>query len=148
MVEPHEAISGVFARSRGSFECNSDTGTTRGARLIYLDTSVVAPLYWTEALSDRVEALLRQEVELGISKLVEVELCSVLSRRVRMREIERDEAQAIANRFQTDLNSGFYSQLILEPIHYEMARNWIRRFDTPLRTLDALHLAIASAHNK
>jgi hypothetical protein len=115
--------------------------------LIYLDTSVVAPFYWTEALSDQVEALLRQEVELGISKLVEVELCSVLSRRVRMREIERDEAQAIANRFQTDLNSGFYSQLILEPIHYEMARNWIRRFDTPLRTLDALHLAIASAHN-
>ncbi len=115
--------------------------------MIYLDTSVVAPFYWTEALSDQVEALLRQEVELGISKLVEVELCSVLSRRVRMREIERDEAQAIANRFQTDLNSGFYSQLILEPIHYEMARNWIRRFDTPLRTLDALHLAIASAHN-
>jgi uncharacterized protein len=115
--------------------------------LIYLDTSVVAPFYWTEALSDQVEALLRQEVDLGISQLVEVELCSVLSRRVRMREIERDEAQAIANRFQTDLNSGFYRQLILEPIHYDMARNWIRRFDTPLRTLDALHLAIASAHN-
>jgi predicted nucleic acid-binding protein len=51
--------------------------------LIYLDTSVVAPFYWTEALSDQVEALLRQEVE---------------------------------------------------RIHYDMARNWIRRFDTPLRT--------------
>ncbi|KAM3116328.1 type II toxin-antitoxin system VapC family toxin [Phormidesmis sp. 146-33] len=114
--------------------------------MIYLDTSVVAPLYWAEALSDRVEALLRQEVELGISQLVEVELCSALSRRVRVGEIERDEAQAIASRFQTDLNSGFYSQLDLEPIHYDMARNWIRRFDTPLRTLDALHSAIASAH--
>jgi uncharacterized protein len=26
-----------------------------------------------------------------------------------------------------------------------LAQDWIRRFDTPLRTLDALHLAIASA---
>ena len=115
--------------------------------MIYLDTSVVAPFYWTEALSDGVEALLRQEVELGISQLVEVELCSALSRRVRMGEIERDEAQAIADRFQTDRNSGFYIRLALEPIHYDMGRNWIARFDTPLRTLDALHLAIAASHN-
>jgi predicted nucleic acid-binding protein len=115
--------------------------------LIYLDTIVLAPFYWAEALSDVVEALLRQEAKLGVSQLVEVELCSALSRRVRMGEIERDAAQAIANRFQTDLSSGFYMQLVLEPIHYDMARDWIRRFDTPLRTLDALHLAIATSHS-
>jgi len=67
MVEPHKGISGVSASSGGSFECNSCTNTTRGARLIYLDTSVVAPFYWVEALSHGVEALLRQEVESGIS---------------------------------------------------------------------------------
>lgn len=44
--------------------------------MIYLDTSVVAPFYWAEAFSDAVEELLRQETELGISQLVEVELCS------------------------------------------------------------------------
>ena len=76
--------------------------------MIYLDTSVVAPFYRTEALSDVVEALLRQEVELGISQLVEVELCSALSRRARMGEVGRDEAQTIASRFQTDRNSGLY----------------------------------------
>ena len=32
----------------------------------------------------------------------------------------------------------------VEAIHYQMAREWIGRFDTVLRTLDALHLAIAS----
>jgi len=115
--------------------------------LIYLDTSVLAPFYWAEALSDVVEALLRQEAELGVSQLVEVELCSALSRRVRMGEMGYAEAEAIANRFQSDLSSGFYIQLALEPIHYDMARDWIRRFDTPLRTLDALHLAIAAAHS-
>jgi predicted nucleic acid-binding protein len=115
--------------------------------LIYLDTSVAAPFYWAEALSDAVDELLRQEVELGISSLVEVELCSALSRRVRMGEIERGEAEAIANRFQIDRNNGFYIQLAVELIHYDKARDWIRQFDTPLRTLDALHLAIAVSHN-
>jgi uncharacterized protein len=49
--------------------------------LIYLDTSVLAPLYWTEALSDAVEALLSDEyLEPAISQLVEVEFVSALSR--------------------------------------------------------------------
>lgn len=115
--------------------------------MIYLDTSVVAPLYWAEPLSNAVEELLRQESGLGISQLVEVELCSALSRRVRMGELARDQAQTIANRFQNDLDNGFYVQLALESIHYHRAKDWIRRFDTSLRTLDALHLAIAFSHN-
>jgi uncharacterized protein len=53
--------------------------------LIYLDTSVIAAFYWTEALSDTVEQLLRDETEPRLSQLVEVELFSALSRRVRMR---------------------------------------------------------------
>nr|ADO19054.1 PilT protein domain protein [Nostoc flagelliforme str. Sunitezuoqi] len=44
--------------------------------MIYLDTSVIAPLYWTEALSDAVEQLLLNEAEVGLSQLVEVELVS------------------------------------------------------------------------
>ena len=53
----------------------------------YLDTSVLAPFYWNEALTEKVEALFLAEVELSISHLVEVELISSLSRRVRMGEI-------------------------------------------------------------
>lgn len=115
--------------------------------MIYLDTSVVAPLYWAEPLSEVVEALLRQEAELQISQLVEVEFCSALSRRVRMKEIARNQAQAIVTRFQDDLDDGFYVRLALEPVHYDLARDWLRRFDTSLRTLDGLHLAIANSHN-
>lgn len=115
--------------------------------MIYLDTSVIAPLYWTETLSDTIEALLRNEPEPALSQLVEVELISALSRRVRMAEIVLEEARAIANQFQMDLNRGFYTRLRVEPIHYTMARDWISQFDTPLRTLDALHLAIAAAYH-
>jgi uncharacterized protein len=100
--------------------------------LIYLDTNVVAPFYWAEALSDAVDELFRQETELCISQLG---------------EIERNDAQSIADRFQSDLGNGFYRQFALEAVHYEIARDWIKRFDTPLRTLDALHLAIAASYD-
>lgn len=115
--------------------------------MIYLDTSVVAAFYWTEALSDTVEQLLRNEVEPGLSQLVEVELFSALSRRVRMGEISQENAREIVERFQTDLDGGFYTRILLEPVHYNLAREWIGRFDTPLRTLDALHLAIAASND-
>jgi uncharacterized protein len=115
--------------------------------LIYLDTSVIASFYWPEALSEVVERLLRTETELGLSQLVEVELFSALSRRVRMREISQEEATKIAVRFQTHLDSGFYTCITLEPVHYQLAREWIGRFETSLRTLDALHLACASSNN-
>lgn len=115
--------------------------------MIYLDTSIIAPLYWTEALSDTVEQLLLNETELGLSQLVEVELVSALSRRVRMQEISQQDAIAIIERFQADLDSGFYTQITVETVHYNLAREWISRFNTPLRTLDALHLAIAFHNN-
>jgi uncharacterized protein len=115
--------------------------------LIYLDTSVVVPFYWSEALSDTVQELLRTENEPGLSQLVEVELFSALSRRVRMREISQEEARAIANRFQTHLDNDFYLRIPLESIHYQLARDWIGQFNTSLRTLDAIHLACASSNN-
>lgn len=115
--------------------------------MIYLDTSVVAAFYWTEALSDAVEQLLRDESEPGLSQLVEVELFSALSRRVRMGEISQEEAREIVRQFQADLDSGFYTRIALEAVHYNLAREWIGRFDTPLRTLDALHLAIAAENH-
>lgn len=57
--------------------------------MIYLDTSILAPLYWVEALSNTVEQLVNSETELALSQLVEVELVSALSRRVRMGEISQ-----------------------------------------------------------
>ncbi len=113
--------------------------------MIYLDTSVVAPFYWQEQLSDKVQTLLGNEPEVALSQLVEVELFSALSRRVRMGEISQDQARAIAERFEAHIDYGFYTRLQVEALHYSLAQEWIRRFDTPLRTLDALHLAIASS---
>lgn len=115
--------------------------------MIYLDTSVVAPFYWQEALSGTVEVLMGNEPELGLSQLVKVELTSALARRVRMGDIPQKIARTILERFHTHLDAGFYTQIALESRHYALACEWIGRFETPLRTLDAVHLAIAAFNN-
>ncbi len=115
--------------------------------MIYLDTSIIAPFYWAEALSDTVEELLRTETEPGLSQLVEVELFSALSRKVRMREISQEEARAVTTRLSYHLDNDFYLRIPIESVHYQLARDWIGRFNTSLRTLDALHLACASSKN-
>ena len=110
--------------------------------MIYLDTSVLAPFYWNEALTEKVEALFLAEVELSISHLVEVELIPSLSLRVRMGEIAQASAQAIVQRFGEDIRQGLYKRVELDVEHFNQAQRWLGQFTTPLRTLDALHLAI------
>lgn len=102
--------------------------------MIYLDTSVLAPFYWTEAISEAVEQLSKQHERLIISELSEVELISALSRRVRMGEIDRADATSIAARFQAALDAEFYQLVIVTPLHYQIAKQWMQQFDTPLGT--------------
>jgi predicted nucleic acid-binding protein len=64
-----------------------------------------------------------------------------------MGEISLDEARQIAIAFQIDLEDGYCARIPLQPIHYSLAREWLSRFDTPLRTLDALHLAVAASNH-
>ncbi len=114
--------------------------------MIYLDTSIIVPAYCSEPLSDRVDQLLRQEPDLAVSNLTEVEFYSALSRKVRQRELTLGEAQQLSLDFRMDLDAGIYRRLSVEAIHYQLAREWISQFNTVLRTLDALHLAIASGY--
>ena len=115
--------------------------------MIYLDTSVVVPLYWLEALTNTVEELLVNEPELGLSDLTRVEFGSAIARRVRMGEISRESAKEIIGQFQAHIDAELYTLIEVEPIHYRIAREWIGGLETPLRTLDALHLAIASSRD-
>jgi predicted nucleic acid-binding protein len=116
--------------------------------LIYLDTSAIVPYYVPEKLSDVVEQLLqKQEDKPIISQLVEVELFSALSRRVRMGEVSQNDARRITELFENHLNESLYRLVLLKNQHYRLARDWIFRFDLPLRTLDALHLAVYSINN-
>ncbi|MGG6269768.1 type II toxin-antitoxin system VapC family toxin [Leptolyngbya sp. AN03gr2] len=96
----------------------------------YLDTSIIVPAYCTEPLSNRVDEVLLQEVELIISNLTEVEFYSALSRKVRQRQLTLDEAQQISIDFQSDLDAGIYQRLQIEAVH---SLSVGARLDLPIR---------------
>ena len=115
--------------------------------MFYIDTSVLAAYYYPEPISDSVEKFILKTKRPAISTLTEVELASSLSRKVREKSITRDVANRIFSRFQSHLESGFFDRLSVVDVHYQTAKSWISQFVTPLRTLDALHLAITSTNN-
>lgn len=116
--------------------------------MIYLDTSAIVPYYVPEVLSDTVEILLQEEKDQPvISPLVKVEFFSAVSRRVRMAELSRDDGRRITELFNNHVKENLYRFVVLETLHYRLARDWIARFDLPLRTLDALHLAVSRINN-
>jgi uncharacterized protein len=111
----------------------------------YIDTSVLAAYYCPEPLSEKADEFLTSYVHPCISGLTEVELFSTVSRKVREGGMSRKDAGRIMARFIAHVDKNFYDYLTVEQHHYRLARDWIGLFKTGLKTLDALHLAIASA---
>jgi uncharacterized protein len=111
---------------------------------LYVDSSALAKLYVPEIHSDEVDAYLRGKVGLLISELAVTEVLSAIGRRKR----EGDLSSAMANRIRdallADAESGAFARLHLEPaVHRVAERLLLATTSVPLRTLDALHLALA-----
>ena len=112
---------------------------------VYVDTSVLVAYYCPEPLSQKVEDFITVQLKPAISALTEVELFSALSRKVREEGMGRKDASRIASKFISHVDHFMYAFLSLEDHHYRLARDWIGLFKFPLRSLDALHLAIAAS---
>ena len=110
--------------------------------MVYLDTSVLAAYYCPEAASAKAEKAILRSSRPAISALVEVEFYSAVARKIREGTLSTADATLIVTQFGVHVETGCYERLPIEAMHYEMARDWIGRFLTPLRTLDALHLAV------
>lgn len=113
--------------------------------MTYVDTSVLVAYYCAEPLSARAERMVRAEVGPVISDLTEVEFFSALSRKARAGELEVADAARIGTEFLAHLQSNLYRRVPMERRHFELARSWMARLGVPIRTLDALHLAVAAA---
>jgi predicted nucleic acid-binding protein len=112
---------------------------------LYLDTSVLVPYYAPERLSEACEQLIvSQQDRPAISDLCEVELASALARKLRLGEIERRDVDRMRALFRSHVEGFSYTRLPLERKHYRLAEAKLNRINSPLRTLDALHLACAS----
>jgi len=112
--------------------------------MVYLDTSALAKWYLNEPNSGEFVAWLQTQGDLRISSLTEVEMRCLLARRVRNRELDEALSQQIFATFQDDVAQG---QLILSSVEDAWFGDALNLISTlhplPLRTLDALHLAIA-----
>ena len=111
--------------------------------MFYLDTSVIAAYYCPEPLSGKAEDFLTLHPRPAISSLTELEMFSAMSRKIREGGLNRKTAGKIAGKFLGHVDGHFYRYLPVESHHYRLARDWIGLFSTRLKTLDALHLAIA-----
>ncbi|MBN2107254.1 MAG: type II toxin-antitoxin system VapC family toxin [Deltaproteobacteria bacterium] len=113
----------------------------------YFDTSVVAAYYCPEPNSPAAEKIILHSKSPAISDLTELELASALSRKIREKSIMREDGHKIIALFQSHVSQGLFQKTAVELEHFQIARTWIAQFTTTLRTLDALHLAIAHTQN-
>jgi predicted nucleic acid-binding protein len=113
---------------------------------VYVDTSALAKWYVNEAQSEEVEEYLREACPVSISLLTKVEMRSLLARRRRERQIDAETQAKILATFEGDIASG---HLVLVPHTVEsflVAESLLGAHpETPLATLDALHLAVMRA---
>ena len=113
--------------------------------MVYLDTSFVAPLVIAENSSDAVEAFVLKVKpgELTTSMWTQVELSSLVSRKIRMGDLSDSQAEVVRREFDRVLVESFE---ILAPTaaDFAAAAKYLEIPKTGLRAGDALHLAIAA----
>jgi len=113
----------------------------------YVDTSVLGAYYCPEALSSAVEEALRGIEMPVISTLSELEFCSLIAKKRRLKELNARQARKILDLFGSHVSEGFYRRISLTGEHYLRARRLIDSPRIPLHTLDSLHLAAALAES-
>ncbi len=113
--------------------------------MYYIDTSVLTAYYCPEPLSEKAEKIIITSGKPAISSLTHLELFSAISKKVR-EGLHPEDGNKIIRQFEYHLiEQKLYRQLDIDEHHYTMAANWVAQFNTPLRSLDGLHLAVSSA---
>ncbi len=110
---------------------------------VYFDASVLVSLFANDALTARAEAYLRVNPSAPvISDFAATEFLSAIARRVRMRILSANEAQAVFSTFdQWAATKATRERTTSADI--ESAVGILRRLDLALRAPDAINIAIA-----
>jgi predicted nucleic acid-binding protein len=111
---------------------------------IYLDSSALAKLYVPEPESDRLDAFLRGRRDLLISELTITEVLSAVACKRREGMLNASQAFEIRDAVLADADSGSFCRLDLSPVVHRQAERLLLHVESvALRTLDALHVALA-----
>ena len=113
---------------------------------LYFDTSALAKAYTSERGSADVDDFLARGTTVFLSDLNRVEMRCMLARRLRSGEISAVQEQAMWSQFLLDISNEFFEPIALPESAWSVATQLIDRVaPIALRTLDALHVAMASA---
>jgi predicted nucleic acid-binding protein len=113
---------------------------------VYIDTSALAKWYVREPFSDEFDNFIRASGEPIISRLTIVEFRCLLARRRRAGGLSTKNEGDAMDTFEEDIRLGFLRVDSMQDRHFALAHDLIEKLpDISLRTLDALHLAIASS---
>jgi uncharacterized protein len=115
--------------------------------MLYFDTSFIVPYILPESTSSRVQQFFidQQSTNLAISHWTRIEFASMLAREVRMQAMSEQAARDADTRFEAAMAQSF---LVLLPDRndFDLSKQYLARFETGLRSGDALHLAIGKNH--
>jgi len=116
--------------------------------MFYLDTSVLVAALGREAATERVRGWLAQQEagSLAISPWVVTEFSSALSIKLRTGQIDLSWRAAALSEFRTLVDEAC-TVLPIEAAQFEAAARLVDRHELGLRAGDALHLAVAAAHD-
>jgi predicted nucleic acid-binding protein len=113
---------------------------------VYIDTSAFAKLYVSEAGSQSFQSYAARLGTGWISRLSVLEFRCMLARRVRTNMLTPSDQSAARNLFDADIARGLWQIAPIEDHHIVSAAGLIDRLaPLPLRTLDAMHLAVAQS---
>ena len=112
--------------------------------MLYFDTSFLVPLFIHEATTRQIETFMAKPPTgvLAISHMTRVEFSSLLARDVRMGMLDISGAHDAAAAFEA-LMLGSFEILLPLAEDYDLAKDYLARYETGLRAPDALHLAVA-----
>ena len=110
---------------------------------IYLDASALVKLFVPEEESDALNAALRGSTDVVLSDLSLTEMASAIGRRRREGAIDAVQARRL-HREAAKLAAACHSVELTPPVHRHAERLLLSAaVPEPLRTLDALHVALA-----
>ena len=107
----------------------------------YLDASAIVPMFLDDAFSERMDSFLEHAPQLQLSDFAGAEFASAIGLKIRIGELTEAEARdAFADFDQWRMAATIRIETGQQDIR--TAEAILRRLDLPLRTPDALHVAI------
>lgn len=115
--------------------------------MIYVDTSALVKRYLSEPGSDAFDTFFLAQAPLTVSRLTIVEMRCALARRRRNLQISPELEARVLDAFRLDMQDGALEVSSFLEDDLTLAYHLMDEVaDLPLRTLDALHLAVARRH--